>query len=444
MTEAPDASTGTAKDASSQRRMLACLLLGLFALSAYDAVFPVFATRIRAYFSINAEQYGTLMGMASIGRIPALLLVGPLIAGVGVRRIAKIALAGIGVSFLIIGIGGKLNALYAGIVVMGLFMALGGVAIPALLIALFPDLKRRIFSIHLVAGAVPGILIPLLAHQMLVWSADKGDRAFAAIFFVPFIIAGAILVVGGALLGMRKQDQVWVELDSPSVVIKRRGLPNLLHAMTVLRRAIHNLRSTVIEVLRDMLNLRSGVIVLLVALHGAADNTIYQFLPQFMEAHFQRLPLAPAWAVAGHGFAYLMTRSFLSFLPERVGQRTILILAGPIGGLVVIGTLWCEAPVLVPILYTVACLFFAAEYPVLVSEISSRSPGNFGSLFACGLIASEIVTLFLLKGTGRLADRTGDFRVALSFAACGFIAFGIIAALTRLGIHDHPVQTRKS
>lgn len=183
MTEAPDASAGTAKDASSQRRILACLLLGLFALSAYDAVFPVFATRIRAYFSINAEQYGTLMGMASIGRIPALLLVGPLIAGVGVRRIAKIALAGIGVSFLIIGIGGKLNALYAGIVVMGLFMALGGVAIPALLIALFPDLKRRIFSIHLVAAAVPGILIPLLAHQMLVWSADKGDRAFAVIFF---------------------------------------------------------------------------------------------------------------------------------------------------------------------------------------------------------------------------------------------------------------------
>ena len=442
MTEAPDASTGTVADASSQRRMLACMLLGLLALSAYDSVFPVFATRIRAYFSINAEQYGTLMGMASFGRIPSLLLVGPLIARLGVRRIAKIALLGVGASFLIIGIGAKLNALYAGIVAMGLFMALGSVAIPALLIALYPALKRRIFSVHLVAGAAPNILIPLLAQQMLVWSADKGDRAFATVLFVPFIIAGAFLAVGGVLLGMRKQARVWVELEPPSA-IKRQELFNLGLARIALLRTFGNLFSTMIVLLRDVCNLRSGVIVLMIALHGAADNTIYQFLPQFMESHFQRLPLAPAWAVAGHGFAYLVTRSVLSMLPEGIGQRAILTLAGPIGGLTIIGTLWFGVPVMIPILYTIACLFFAAEYPVLISEISSRSPANFGSVFACGLLASELITFALLKGTGRLADRTGDFRVALSVAACGFIAFGIVAAFTRLGMPSSAGQDKK-
>ena len=38
-----------------------------------------------------------------------------------------------------------------------------------------------------------------------------------------------------------------------------------------------------------------------------------------------------------------------------------------------------------------------------------------------------------MKGTGRLVDTTGDFRVALSVAACGFILFGLVAALAGLG-----------
>ena len=38
-----------------------------------------------------------------------------------------------------------------------------------------------------------------------------------------------------------------------------------------------------------------------------------------------------------------------------------------------------------------------------------------------------------MKGTGRLVDTTGDFRVALSVAACGFILFGLVAALAELG-----------
>ena len=38
-----------------------------------------------------------------------------------------------------------------------------------------------------------------------------------------------------------------------------------------------------------------------------------------------------------------------------------------------------------------------------------------------------------MKGTGRLVDTTGDFRVALSVAACGFILFGLVSALAGLG-----------
>ena len=86
-----------------------------------------------------------------------------------------------------------------------------------------------------------------------------------------------------------------------------------------------------------------------------------------------------------------------------------------------------------PLLYTLACFFFAAEYPTLISELSSRSIGSLGTILAAGLLLSELATFTMLKMTGRLADQTDDYRVALSFAAAGFVAFGVIAFLTGLG-----------
>ena len=78
-------------------------------------------------------------------------------------------------------------------------------------------------------------------------------------------------------------------------------------------------------------------------------------------------------------------------------------------------------------------VFFAAEYPTLISELSSRSIGNLGTILAAGLLLSELATFTMLKMTGRLVDQTDDYRVALSFAAGGFVAFGAIAFLTGLG-----------
>ena len=404
MTEGPEVTTNPSADGTPWRRKLALALLGLITLTSYHSVFPVFAMRIRDYFRMTAEQYGTLMGFMSIGRIPSLVGVGPLIARIGVRRVTQFALVGVGASFLLVGVGSNLLSFQLGLLAMGLFGALAGVGAPAFFFALYPALKRRLFSVLLVATAGPGILFPLLANKMLKWSARGGNQAFVTVLYVPFIFVGSVLFIGGTLLGIGRKAQVQVSLETTST--------------------IH---------LRQLYSLHSLVIVLLIALHGAADNTLYLFLPMFMETYFARLPIAPAWAVAGHGLAYVITRSVLSVLPEGFAQRSILTLAGPLGGLLVIATLWWGQAVSLPILYTVACLFFAAEYPALISEISSRSMGHFGSVLATGFLVSELTTFALLKGTGRLMDRTGDYRLALSIAACGFVAFGLIAAFSGLG-----------
>ncbi len=401
---APEATVNSSEKAQRERRNLALLAIGLIALPSISSMLPVFATRIREYFAINAEQYGSLMGMQSLGRMFGLALIGSLVARFGVGPVSEFSFVVVGAACLLLGLGGSLFAFQVGLAAKGLFLGLMGVAIPAFLMALFPALKRRMFSVMLVASAAPSMLYPQLADRLLKWSAKGGDRAFGMVLTTPFTVTGVLLVLGGLLLRIRRQGEVRAELEQTSRIR-----------------------------LRDLLSWRSLVIVLLISLHGAADNTLYYFLPMFMEHQFDDLPLAPAWALSGHGLAYVITRTFLSLLPEGVAHRAILTLAGPLGGGIVIATLWFGTAPSVPVLYTLASLLFAAEYPVLVSEVSSRSMGQFGSVLAGGLLVSEAVTFGFLKGTGRLADLTGDYRVALSFAACGFVAFGVIAALAGFG-----------
>ena len=381
--------------AASRRRNLALFVLGLVTLPSCQAMLLVYGIRIREYFAINAEQFGTLFGSRGLGRIPALLTIGPLLARMGVRRVTELATVGIGIGFLILGVGGTLAAFRVSMPVMGFFLGLSGIAIPAFLISLFPDRKRRIFSVMLVASAAPSILTPLLANELLKWSNERGDAAFATVILqTPFVICGGALLLGGLLLSLAKLKESRAELERP-----------------------HRIR------IGQLLHLRSLAIVLMLSLHAAADTTLYTFLPMFMASQFKHLPLPPAAAVAGHGVAYVATRTLLSFWPEGKWHRGILCLAGPLGGTVIILTLWFGPAVSVPLLYTLASMMFAAEYPVLVSEVSSESMAEFGSIVAGGMLVSEFISFALLKGTGRLADLTGDFRLATQRGGLRFPGF---------------------
>jgi len=63
-------------------------------------------------------------------------------------------------------------------------------------------------------------------------------------------------------------------------------------------------------------------------------------------------------------------------------------------------------------------------------------------VFGAGFLAVHAATFAFSKGTGRLVDMTGDYRPALSVVACGFIAFGVIAAVTGLGKEPAVSRTR--
>ncbi len=404
MTDLPESDSSVVDEATPVRRNLALATLGLSTFMSYTAVLPVFGSRLLEFFSITNEQFGNLMGLQLLGRLPTLMAVGPLIGRLGVRRVIETGLAGMGVSFLIMGLAHRLLGLQAGLLIRGLSVGLVTVALPAFLIALYPALKRRMVAVHLVAFAAPAILYPLVAGRLLRWSSTGGDRAFAVVLYAPFLIIGVIMIFGAVALGLFKQEQVRAQVEAPSTINPR-----------------------------ALLSVFPLVIMLLIVLHGAADTAVYNFMAMFMADHFQHLPIAPEWALAGHGIAYVITRTTLAVLPERLGQRAILTLAGPIGGLIIIAGFWWGGPIGVPIAYTIGCLFIAAEYPVLVSEISSRSLGHFGSVFAAGSLLLQVASWALLRVTGRIADITGGYRLSLTVAALGFVAFGLIAAVTGLG-----------
>ena len=400
----PSADHDPAEASSRRRRRLAIAVLLFFNLTSYSGVIDVFSPRLREYFSLTFEQWGTMTGLGSLGQTVSLLLVGLVIARFGVRRITELSLGGVGGCFLLIGQGASLLALKVALGLQGLFSGFSRSSLPAYLVALYPSHKRRMISLQLTCGSVMGIVVPLWANQLLIWSREGGQEALARLFFSPFLVAGCVVLCGWAVLSFSRQP-----------------------AFQSVQTAGEHLR------LRPLLGIRPLAIVLLVTLHASADGTVYSFLPMFMDHHFQELPLAPAWALVGHNVAYLITRTLLSLLPEGMGQRAILTLAGPIGGSLLLVMLWQGNALSVPLIYTLASLFYAAEFPVLLSEISSRSMAHFAAVMSGGYLVSNLTSFLLMKGTGRLVDTTGDFRVALSVAACGFIAFGLVAAVAGLG-----------
>ena len=400
---------------------LAAVIIGLTMLaSCSNSMFPVLGPRIMEMYELSAEQFGKTMGLRNLFRIPSLLLVGPLIGVFGPRRVAEFAMIGVAIAFLILGVGQAMLAIQVSLALFGFFNGLFSVAVPTLLISLVPARKRGMFSVNLVAIAFPAMIYPFLARELLTRTENQPE--YSQTIFAPFAIFGGLLLVGAIVLSFWKREKNIIKKQPPEA--STGASPARQNPLT---EALQN-------VLPTLCSIQSILVILLICLHASADNTVYTFLPTFMENQFENLYTRwTAWAVSVHALAYVLTRSVLAVLPEGLGQRLILTLAGPLGGSLVVGMLWSGSPMAIVLLYLLASMMFAAEFPTLTSEVSSRSMGGFGTVIAAGLLLSEVATFAMLTSTGMLADNTGDYRVALSFAACGFITFGIIAFVMGLG-----------
>jgi MFS family permease len=394
----------TFAQAATGRAMTAALVLLLMGLVQYISVLGVFGPRLQQHFGITNRQLGTLFSCATVGSLLVLPFVGLAVSTLGVRRVAQASAIAAGGGMLLCGAGRGLEVFEVGVIVVGASASILSVAATSLLVALYPASKRRILSVTMAAMSLPGIVFPLLA-QYLLSLVPSGDRqAFSRVLQGSFALAGVALLAGGAVFGRAR----FVGQSSPTSEPVFLGLRGLKSWPTL-------------------------VIVFLAALHGAADQVLYQWLPRFMSGRFATLPIAPGVALSLAGVAYVVGRSLQAALPEGKGQRLFLVLPGLCGGTIMLFALWKAGPLAVGVLYPVAALIWCVEYPALISEIAFTSAGHFSTVLAGANLSQYLLGVVGTNAAGWLVDRTGSLPLGLTPAACGFILFGVIAGVTGIG-----------
>jgi len=388
------------------RLAMSLVALGLATVAAYGFVtFPVYAHRAQEHFGITEGRLGLLLSAGFMGSLVSLLLVGPATDRLGSRRMIRVCLGGSGLGYLLCGLGRSLLSLQIGLTFTGFFGAAMAASLPAFLICQYPAWRRRMVTISLVAIAVPGVVFPLLA-QWLLARVDAGALGFAPALHLPFLAAGLVLVSGQFVLHLgRAADE---RGDGPPADFS----------------------------LRSILGAHALIIIACAMLHAGADNGIYGWLPTFLERRWEVLPIGTGLMLGLYSAAYAIARLTLAALPEGFGQRAFLVLPGPIGGALIIATIWLGGPLAIGIIYPVVGLMVALEFPALLAEIREIHPARFSAIYAASIWSGNLLSIANANLIGQIGERTGDLRIGLTLAACGFIGFGIMALITGMGRHD--------
>ncbi len=389
----------------SMRLAATAIALLLSTAAAYAFVsLPVFAHALQGYFGIGEGRLGFLLSSGAIGSLFSLLLVGPATDRLGPRRMLRLCLAGTGLAFIVAGAVRNLIGFQAGLALAGFFGAAQAVSLPTFLICLYPTYRRRMLTIGLISLAVPGIIFPIVAERLLM-AAHAGVLSLATALHVPFLIGGAILVVGQFALSLARRAGEEAEANGERP------------------------RFT----LRSVLSVPALLIIFMATLHAGSDNAIYGWLPKFLESTWKTLPIGTGLMLGLYSAGYAISRLGLASLPEGWGQRLFLVLPGPIGGLLLITAIWLGGPLEVALAYPLAALFISLEYPTLLAEIRETSPARFSAIYGASIWTTSLMTILNVNLIGQIGERTGDLRVGLTMAALGFIAFGAIAFFTGLG-----------
>ncbi|MGD9497333.1 MAG: sugar MFS transporter [Armatimonadota bacterium] len=388
------------------RLAMSLVALALAMVSAYGFVtFPVYAHGAQEHFGITEGRLGLLLSSGAIGSLFSLLLVGPATDRLGSRRMVRACLAGSGLAYLVCGIGRSLLSLQIGLILAGFFGAAMAASLPAFLICQYPAWRRRMVTISLVAIAAPGVIFPLIG-QWLLSRVDAGVLGFAPALHLPFLAAGIVLVGGQFILHLgRVTDEAG---EGPPADFR----------------------------LRSILSCSALVIIVCAMLHAGSDNGLYGWLPTFMERRFDSLPIGTGLMLGLYSLAYAIARLFLAALPEGFGQRAFLRLPGPIGGGLIIAVIWLGGPLAIGVVYPLVGLLVALEFPALLAEIRETTPARFSAIYAASIWSGNLLGIANANLIGQIGERTGDLRIGLTLAACGFIGFGVIALVTGMGRHE--------
>lgn len=394
-----------AADGRYGRTGITAILLAFTVIAAYGSgVIAVFLDNIQAHFGLDYAQLGLFLTLGTAGSLVSLSLIGPLSQTLGLRRLLLISFGGVGCAFLVLGLGRPFMFFCAGLLLLGVFRTSVGTCVPAYLVRIYPELKRRMLSVSLVSGSIPGIAYPLVA-QYLLTTVAAGRHDFAWVLHTPFLVCGVIvLLMPISLRGV---------LPKTPVPADGKGTGRISWRAFTRPRALG--------------------LFLLMGIHAGADGSLCSWYPKLMHAQDMQLPLAPGTVLALMSVAYMVSRLGLALLPEKYLQRLLLVLPGPLGAALLLIGVWSGDPVLICVCYPVGAFFWSLEYPALLSEMADRAGDHFASWLAAGFLACALFNAGAVNLIGQIGQFTGDLRLGVSAAVLGFAFFGLGSYLSGLG-----------
>ena len=403
--------------AKARRRYAYAISVSLLSvLALYLNALPVFRESLRAYLGIDDARMGMLFGAGPLAGALAVLLAGPLLNRIGPVRMIRFSLWGQAAGMMVVAASGSFwLGVLAGATICGLFLAPFTIAANAYLTRLFPRDRRKILSLGLAMIGAGGILTPLAAEFLLHLSASVPGISFGSVLRWPFLAIGTVLFFAGFGYG------------SGRGATNRSGRPD----SPALWRQF-------------LLPLPLFWLVLLLALHGATDTTIYMWMPRFLGSKsFTTHPLVPGVVLAGMSLAYLVSRSLLALLPDNFGRRAFLALPGILGGGVVLAGILTRSFRCAAGGYVLGAFVWSTEYPAMLGAVADRGKPHFGPAMALIQIIGGPLTAGLVLCAGKSISWLDESRIwqVMAVLACGFLLVGAGGGIWSLLQRGAPART---
>ena len=381
------------------RTLIAGATIALVALGGYLAVVPVFRQYLLEYLGIGDREFGLMFGLAAAAALVPALFAGWLADSWGARRVVRWSLVGCAVSLGLLAISGAWWIVMAGALALNrLFSVPLDLAANTFLVHLYPNRTRRIVSLNLAVRSASEMVVTTLCECWLKLVQALPAVSFAVVLHVPFAALAAVFAAGSFLY---------------------RGSENLPR----LRWSWRSLR----------LSRRSGALVALMALHGAADGTLFTWMPRYLggpsftETGF----LKPGMVLSAFSLAYLVSRLGLAGVPEGSGRRLLMVAPGLVGGTLAIAGFLSGRYNWAALGYVVGGLCWSLEYPMMVSVMAEVERERFGSALAVASLATAALGALAVSLAGQAVALLGPERMTgvMVALAGGFPIVGAGGAL---------------
>ena len=371
----------------SYRIVILVMVVG--ALPGYlGASLPVFGEALMRYYQIGMAEYGALLSVGGLSGFAGVLAAGALLARRGdPATLLTPLLWGLAAGMALAALGWTYPVMLAAVMVTSFFGSAMAVTVPALLAASYPDNRRRILTLNLVAGSLVAAASPLLAEGL-------SGMSFGVALHAPFAVLAGLFALAAALRppasdpphgGGVRQTGAWP------------GRPAL-------------------------------ALCGLIAIHGVCDSALANWFPVVARsAGVAGRGIAPGVVLSAVAMAYLVSRLLLGLAPEGKGARLGMVVPGLLGGGVMLLGLLSRDQLWLSVCYVCGAFLWSVEYPVLLAALSRENPRGFGTAMTVAAAASSLGTLPALTLLGWFCGQAGPERLWLCLlpAAFGFMLVGL-------------------